>query len=166
MSGQGSMREIRGWKDKLTAAFASVLFLGCAPVASGTVASVPAVGVAALMSGRPVVLLLLAGVLFILGVAASSRVEEMLGRKDPGEITIDEFVGMLVAFLWLPITLASVVAVFLLFRFYDIVKPFPAGRSQRLRGGLGVMADDVIAGIYANLTFRIIEFIFHANTGS
>lgn len=74
--------------------------------------------------------------------------------------------GMLVAFLWLPITLASVVAVFLLFRFYDIVKPFPAGRCERLRGGLGVMADDVIAGIYANLTFRIIEFIFHANTGS
>lgn len=160
MSGQGSMQEIRGWRDRLIVAFASVLFLGYAPVASGTVGSLPAVGVAACLRERPSVLFLVAVALFFLGAVASSRAEKIFGRKDPGKVTIDEFVGMLIAFLWLPVTWRSVVAVFLLFRLFDIWKPFPADRCERLGGGLGVMADDVVAGIYANVTFRILTMLF------
>lgn len=155
-----SIQGIQGWKDKLTVGFASVLFLGYAPVASGTVGSVPAIGVALLLSHRPVSLLLVAVILFLLGTAAASRVEKILGSEDPGEVTIDEFVGMLVAFLWVPMTWQSVVLVFLIFRLFDIVKPFPARQAERLKGGLGIMTDDLVAGIYANLVFRILTLIF------
>ena len=153
------MRKIEGWKDWMTAAFASVIFIGYAPFASGTVGSVPAAVVAFYLGGMPIVLLLLAVVLFILGTIASSRGEEIFGRKDPSEIVIDEFVGMLVAVLWLPTTWKSVGAAFLLFRLFDILKPFPAGRAERLKGGIGVMTDDLIAGIYANLAYRILAFL-------
>jgi len=161
MDEQGSTeKKIQGWKDKLTVGFASVAFLGYAPVASGTIGSIPAVGVSFLLRNTQAGLLVLAVLLFVLGTAASSRTAELIGRKDPGEVTIDEFVGMLVAYLWLPMTWTSVIVVFLLFRVFDIVKPFPAGRAERIKGGLGIMADDVIAAIYANLAFRILLFVF------
>jgi phosphatidylglycerophosphatase A len=150
----------RGWRDRLTVAFVSVFFVGFAPVASGTVGSLPAVGVAFFLSQRPIIILFLAVVLFLAGTALSSRAETILGRKDPSEIVIDEFVGMLVAFLWIPMSWTSIILVFLLFRVFDILKPFPAGRCERIEGGFGVMADDVVAGIYANIVFRIILFFF------
>ena len=160
MDEQSSTEKIQGWKDKLTVGFASVGFLGYAPIASGTIGSVPAVGAAFLLRNTQAGLLVLAVLLFVLGTAASSRTEELLGRKDPGEVTIDEFVGMLVAYLWLPMTWTSVIVVFLLFRVFDIIKPFPARRAERIKGGLGIMADDVIAAIYANLAFRIFLLVF------
>lgn len=153
------MREIKGWRDRVTAAFVSVLFLGYAPVASGTIGSIPAAGLAALMGGRPFALFLLAAVLFVLGAVVSSRAEEIFGRKDPSEVVIDEFVGMLVAFLWLPVTWQSVAAAFLLFRLFDILKPFPANRCESLNRGWGIMSDDLVAGIYANLTYRILALL-------
>lgn len=139
--------------------FASVLFLGYSPLASGTVGSLPAIAVALWLNHRPTPLLLLAAVLLVLGAAVSARAATLLGRKDPSEVTIDEFVGMLVAFLWLPMTWKSVVVVFVLYRIFDIFKPFPARQSERLPGGVGIMADDVVAGIYANLAFRLITLI-------
>lgn len=153
-------REIRGWKDSLTACFASVMFLGYAPVASGTVGSLPAIGVALLLKQKPVYLLVLASVTFLLGIAASARAQKLFGHEDPSEVTIDEFVGMLIAFLWLPMTLNCIMTVFILFRLFDIFKPFPARQFERLGGGLGIMADDVMAGIYANLAFRLLILIF------
>ena len=154
------MQEFKGFKDKVTAAFVSVFFLGYAPVASGTVGSVPAALLVYFMGDRPLTLLILAVVLFFPGVAASSRAEEIFGRKDPSEVVIDEFVGMLVAMLWLPVTWQSVASTFLLFRVFDILKPFPAKNCEKLKGGLGVMADDLIAGIYANLAYRILALLF------
>jgi phosphatidylglycerophosphatase A len=127
--------------------FASVLFLGYSPAASGTVGSLPAIAVALWLNHRPTHLLLLAVVLLVLGAAGSARAETILGRKDPSEVTIDEFVGMLVAFLWLPMTWSSVAVVFVLYRVFDIFKPFPARQSERLPGGIGIMADDVFAGV-------------------
>ena len=155
-----STREIRGWKDSLTASFASVMFLGYAPVASGTVGSLPAIGVALWLKEKPAHLLVLAAVIFLLGIAASARAQKLFGDDDPSEVTIDEFVGMLLAFLWLPMTLHCVVTVFILFRLFDIFKPFPARQFERLGGGLGIMADDVVAGIYANLAFRLLVYVF------
>jgi phosphatidylglycerophosphatase A len=85
----------------------------------------------------------------VVGLWASHRVETVLGRKDPGVIVIDEVAGMMVAVLLLPRTLGVLVCAFLLFRFFDIWKPFPAREAQALRGGLGVVVDDLIAGVYA-----------------
>ena len=83
------------------------------------------------------------------GLWAGSRVEQVLGAKDPGLIVIDEVAGMMLAVLLLPRTLPVFITAFLLFRLFDIWKPFPANESQALSGGLGVMLDDLIAGFYA-----------------
>jgi len=160
MHERDSTRGIQGWKDNLTACFASVLFLGYAPVASGTVGSLPAIAVALWLKHKPGHLLALAAVIFLLGIVASRRSQKLFKHDDPPEVVIDEFVGMLLAFLWLPMTANCIVAVFILFRLFDIVKPFPARQCERIGGGLGIMADDVVAGIYANLAFRLLTLIF------
>lgn len=85
----------------------------------------------------------------VVGIWASHRVEAVLGRKDPGVIVIDEVAGMMVAVLLLPRTLGVLLCAFLLFRIFDIWKPFPACEAQALRGGFGVVVDDLIAGVYA-----------------
>jgi phosphatidylglycerophosphatase A len=87
----------------------------------------------------------------LVGLWAASRVERALGRKDPGVIVVDEVAGMMLSVLLLPRTPQVLVAAFLLFRLFDIWKPYPARGSQALPGGLGVMADDLIAGLYALL---------------
>jgi len=123
---------------------------GYSPVASGTVGSlVTAVAIWLLPLTRPRIVVALA-VVTVLGVWAGSRVERALGRKDPGVIVIDEVAGMLlsVVLLPLPLSIPVLVTAFLLFRLFDIWKPFPARESQALTGGMGVMVDDLIAGLY------------------
>jgi phosphatidylglycerophosphatase A len=88
-------------------------------------------------------------VVTVAGVWASQKAERVIGRKDPGAIVIDEVAGMTLSVLLLPLTPLVLGAAFVLFRVFDIWKPFPAGWSQRLPGGLGVMTDDLIAGVYA-----------------
>lgn len=85
----------------------------------------------------------------VVGIWASHRVEAALERKDPGVIVIDEVAGMMVAVLLLPRTLGVLLCAFLLFRLFDIWKPFPAREAQALRGGFGIVVDDLIAGVYA-----------------
>ncbi len=123
---------------------------GYSPVASGTVGSlVTAVALWLLPLTRPRMVVALV-VVTVLGIWAGSRVERALGRKDPGVIVIDEVAGMLlsVVLLPLPLSIPVLVAAFLLFRLFDIWKPFPARESQALTGGMGVMVDDLIAGLY------------------
>jgi phosphatidylglycerophosphatase A len=85
----------------------------------------------------------------VVGTWASNRVEEFLERKDPGLIVIDEVAGMMVSVALLPRTPFVLFCAFLLFRIFDIWKPFPAREAQALRGGIGVVVDDLIAGVYA-----------------
>lgn len=83
------------------------------------------------------------------GVWAGSRVERALGAKDPGVIVIDEVAGMMVSVALLPRTPGVLLCAFFLFRLFDIWKPFPAREAQALRGGFGVVVDDLVAGVYA-----------------
>jgi phosphatidylglycerophosphatase A len=85
----------------------------------------------------------------VLGTWAADEAERTLGGKDPGAIVVDEVAGMMLAALAAPPTAVVVAVAFVLFRVFDVVKPFPANIAQRLRGGLGVMVDDLIAGSYA-----------------
>jgi len=85
----------------------------------------------------------------VVGVWASHHVELLLGRKDPGLIVIDEVAGMMVSVALVPRSIPVLICAFFLFRLFDIWKPFPARESQSLRGGAGVMVDDLIAGVYA-----------------
>ena len=74
---------------------------------------------------------------------------------DPAEVTIDEVLGMWVSLLLLPKKIIIIIAAFFIFRFFDIIKPFPARKFDAMHGGLGIMMDDVIAGIYANIILQI-----------
>ena len=84
-----------------------------------------------------------------LGVWAAGEAERALSAKDPGAIVVDEVAGMTLSVLVMPPTPAVLLAGFVLFRVFDVVKPFPANVSQRMPGGVGVMIDDLIAGVYA-----------------
>jgi phosphatidylglycerophosphatase A len=84
-----------------------------------------------------------------LGTWAADVAERALGGKDPGAIVIDEVAGMMLSVLLVPPTPLVLLSAFVLFRVFDVLKPFPANIAQRLRGGLGVMVDDLIAGLYA-----------------
>ena len=91
-----------------------------------------------------------------LGVWLSSKAEGLLGGKDPGTIVIDEIAGMLVACWGLSLSVTGAIVIFALFRLFDIAKPFPVGWLDRhLTGGLGIVADDVAAGILANVVYRL-----------
>ena len=104
--------------------------------------------------------LVLITLITLLGFWAASRAEKLLGHKDPGKVVIDEVAGQLIALLpivpgfdpgWL-----SIITAFLLFRLFDIVKPYPARRLEKLESGLGIMSDDVVAGAYAAVVTSVI----------
>lgn len=117
-------------------------------MAPGTVGSLVTVVVIWLLPFTPLGLGYTLGAVTVIGIWAGSRVERVLGKKDPGLIVIDEVAGMLLSVLLLPRTIPVLVTAFLLFRLLDIWKPFPARESQALTGGVGVMVDDLIAGLY------------------
>ena len=85
------------------------------------------------------------------GVPAASVVERESGRQDPGHVVVDEVAGQLTALLFMPWDIGHVALAFVLFRFFDILKPPPVRQLERLHGGLGIMVDDIAAGIYALL---------------
>jgi len=122
---------------------------GYSPVASGTVGSFVTVIALWLIPFSPLALVLALVAVTLAGIWAGSRVERALDAKDPGIIVIDEVAGMLASVLFLPRTMPVLVTAFLLFRLFDIWKPFPARQLQELHGGVGVMLDDLIAGGYA-----------------
>jgi len=99
-------------------------------------------------------------VVAIAGIWAGSRAECLVGTKDPGVIVIDEVAGMLLSVLFLPRTIPVLVAAFLLFRAFDVWKPFPARQSQVLVGGVGVMVDDLVAGLYTLLVVAAARWLF------
>jgi phosphatidylglycerophosphatase A len=135
--------------------------VGVAPIAPGTAGSLLGVLLYVLLpEWPPLVWLGITFVFFFIGVRAATEAESLWGH-DAGRIVIDEIVGMWVALLFLPRTVWILVPGFFIFRIFDIVKPFPAYRSQRLKAGWGVMVDDVIAGIYANVVLQLLErFVF------
>ena len=118
-------------------------------MASGTVGSLVTLIALWLIPFTTFALLVTLAVVTVVGIWAGSRVEMVIDAKDPGIIVIDEVAGMLVSVLFLPRTIPVLVTAFLLFRLFDIWKPFPARQFQELHGGVGVMLDDLIAGAYA-----------------
>lgn len=93
--------------------------------------------------------------LFAAGVWSGTIAERYFGGVDPGPIVMDEVVGMLITLAFIPVGWSGALVGFVLFRVFDVVKPFPAGRLEQWHGGLGVMADDAMAAVYANLTLRL-----------
>jgi len=144
------------------AVIASWFGVGRLPVAPGTWGSLAALpfawAIASLFGSRA--LLLAAALLFLLGWWAAGRVVRVSATKDPGSIVVDEVAGQWLALVVAPPGVFAYVAGFLFFRLFDIVKPWPARWiDQHLRGGFGVMADDIVAGFYAATALLVLLLI-------
>jgi phosphatidylglycerophosphatase A len=133
--------------------------VGYMPLAPGTFGSLVGVGIFLLLPAVAMPLTIM--VITFAGIWAGSRTEELSGRKDPGKIVVDEVAGQLTALLPLAFVKWSIMMVmvsFILFRFFDIVKPYPANRLQELKGGAGVMCDDLVAGVYAAIIVGVLVY--------
>jgi phosphatidylglycerophosphatase A len=103
----------------------------------------------------PLEILLLLGFI-ALSIWVSGEAAVIFGRADPGQVVIDEVCGYLVTMFLIPPSLRNIILGFFLFRLFDIVKPPPERSLERLPGGFGIVADDVVAGIYANIILQVI----------
>ena len=138
-------------------AVATFLGVGHFPFASGTVATAATIPLYLCLhlAGGDVAVATAALLVTLAGVAAAGAMERRLGYHDPSEVVVDEVAGFLLTMLWLPMSFMMIAAGFLLFRALDVLKPWPASRAERLPGGWGIMADDVVCGILANGIIRL-----------
>jgi phosphatidylglycerophosphatase A len=148
-------------KTRLAVLLATFGYVGHFPIAPGTAGSAAALALFAALrfAGSPALELAVIVVLFAVGCWAGSVAEAHYGTTDPGFVVLDEVVGMLLTLVLVPVSWSGALVGFFLFRGFDIVKPFPARQCERLHGGLGIMADDVVAGIYGNLALRLILYV-------
>ena len=139
-------------------------YLGYVPVAPGTFGSAAGLAVFAAVrwSGSPALELAVIVLLFTVGVWSASAAEKHFGGVDPAPVILDEVVGMLITLAFIPVTITGAIVGFLLFRLFDVVKPWPANRLERLHGGLGIMADDAMAGVYGNVAMRLLVVVLPA----
>lgn len=143
--------------NRLAVFIATFAYVGYFPIAPGTAGSAAALLLFAFIRwiGVPWIELAVIVAVFAVGVWAAHGTEIAAGRKDPGIVVIDEVLGMLITLALVPASIGAIVAGFLLFRLFDVVKPPPAAQLEHLHGGLGIMADDAVAGIYAHLALRL-----------
>jgi len=144
-----------GFYGRIALILATWFGIGLAPLASGTFGTLAAVPLILLLNcfGEWYGVFALA-VVTVVAIWASDRTQELLGRTDPSEVVIDEVAGFLVTMLLLPASWVNMGLGFILFRFFDIVKPWPVRQSERLKGGFGIVVDDLLAGVYAHLCLR------------
>ena len=146
-------------------ALATCFGVGYVPVAPGTFGSLAGL---VLWVVLPRSLPVQAGVIvavFAGGTWAAGAAERHFHATDPGPVVIDEVMGMLVTLFLVPVGWSGAVVAFLLFRLFDVVKPYPANRLERLPGGVGIMADDFMAAVYANVALRLLLNVSNLVTG-
>ncbi|WP_413289965.1 phosphatidylglycerophosphatase A [Bdellovibrio sp. HCB337] len=153
------MLENAQWLRKFLKNLATFFGIGFFPKSPGTAGTVATIPLVLLLSwAGPLVYMSFVILLFPVAVFAAQAYQEDLGGHDRQEIVIDEVLGFLITMTWLPMTWKSMLAGFLLFRVLDIFKPFPIGYlDKKVPGGLGVIIDDVVAGIIASM---ILQYIY------
>ncbi len=142
-------------------ALGSFLFTGYIPFASGTWGSLAALGIY-LIPGfeNPNILVILISFFIVIGIPIGSKFEKFYG-KDPAQCTIDEAVGTWISLLFIPKNIFFVPLSFVIWRLLDILKPFPARQAEKIKGGWGIMLDDIISGLYTFILMQIIlYFVF------
>jgi phosphatidylglycerophosphatase A len=151
-------------KNHMSLAISSGLYIGFIPGAPGTYGSVATTLVFFLIychfgTINPVLHLGAVGLITVAGIIASSIASGIKGEKDPSFVVIDEVAGQLVTFLLLPVSAMNMILGTIAFRLFDIWKPYPIKKLESLDKGVGIMADDLLAGIYANLVLQLVNLI-------
>ena len=134
---------------------ATLGFIGYIPVASGTFGTLAAFAVFILLKPSFLVHAVILLLIIPVGLISSHIAERVLNEKDSRYIVVDEFCGYFFSVLLIPFSLGYALAAFFLFRFFDILKPFPIKKMENLKGGIGIMADDIMAGLYTNVILQI-----------
>lgn len=148
----------RPFSHRLVVVIATGAYLGYVGPAPGTLGSLLGLFLLwPLSPGTTQVLVTL--VLIGVGLVVAGRAAKVMGAQDPSAIIIDEIAGIAVATALLPPRVLERAVAFVLFRLFDITKPFPARQLERLSGGLGIVGDDLVAGLYANLLVQVWLFI-------
>jgi phosphatidylglycerophosphatase A len=152
-------------RHRISLAIASTLYVGFIPGAPGTYASIVTT-LGFLFVYRcsyrivPALHLSAVGLITLIGVLTSSDVSSSTGIEDPSFVVIDEVAGQLLTFLFLPVNTLNLILGTLAFRCFDMWKPFPIRKLEPLGKGVGIMADDLLAGVYANVALRLLSLLF------
>jgi phosphatidylglycerophosphatase A len=150
-----------GIKGKMVLVLSSWFGSGFAPVAPGTFGTLAAIPLVMGFGflGPWAAFLCVVGI-SALAVWVSQKAESLFAKKDPSQVVIDEVAGLSVTMFLVPLSWLSICLGFFLFRFFDILKPWPVNRAEKLPGGFGIVLDDLVAGVYAQLFLRgILAFI-------
>ena len=139
---------------------ATVFGAGYAPIAPGTAGSLAGLILYIMLHDWPVLLFIVFGTFFAAGVIAAGAVEKEAGEKDPSKVVVDEFACIPVVFMFIPFKAALIVTGFILYRLFDILKVPPMNKLENIHGGWGIMLDDLMAAVYANLCLHLIVLIF------
>ncbi len=139
----------------------SFFFVGYIPLIPGTFASLVGLFIYILLVKNLYILFFAHLIIVVLGFFLTGSVARAFNHRDPPQIVIDEVNGMLISFIGLPILYLGrgglILAIgFIVFRLFDIIKPYPINRLEQIKGSLGIMGDDIVAGIYTNLILRLI----------
>lgn len=130
-------------------------YMGNSPVAPGTLASFAGALLAVSLWQMPVTYLTVTILVTILGLLVSGPMEDLLKSKDPSCVVIDEVSGILIAFFLLPLEWPVLFTAFFVFRAFDMFKLYPVNQMEKFEGGLGIMMDDIVAGVYTNIVMHI-----------
>jgi len=131
-------------------------YVGYLPLIPGTFGSIFGVFLFYCVKDNGFAHILLTLILIVLGFLVTGRAEKIFNKKDARCIVIDEVSGMLLSLLFIPYDIKLVIMAFILFRILDTLKPFPSGRVQNLTGSIGIMGDDIIAGLYTNIILQVV----------
>ena len=137
---------------------ATVFGLGRLPLAPGTWGSLAGLILCIALHGNVLLYIMVFICLFVLGVFSSAKMESDSGVKDPSYIVIDEFACMFPVFFLIPLSPAYVLAGFVIFRLLDILKPPPIRQIEKIKGGWGIMLDDLAAAIYTNIILHLLVY--------
>lgn len=143
-------------RDRLARIISTFFYCGEFPWAPGTVGSLAGLLLYIGVAHSPVLLWGIFSSLCVTGFFAANRAEAIFGKKDPRPVVIDEVCGIFLAFFLVPLTWENIVAGFVFYRLFDIFKPFPARRLEKLPGAWGIMADDILCGLYTNALLHLL----------
>ena len=142
-------------RDFIIKTLSTFFYVGYLPFIPGTFASIAAILLFYFIKDNNSIHILLTLILIALGFLITGRAEKIFNKKDARCIVIDEVSGMLLSLIFIPSDIKLVIMAFILFRILDALKPLPSDRLQNLTGSIGIMSDDIVAGLYTNIILQV-----------